>query len=40
MGYAKVFQGEVDKSVRYKTRMEDAEKAAEVDILGLWLECE
>lgn len=40
MGYAKVFQGEVDKSVRYKTKMKEAETAAETDILGLWLECE
>ena len=40
MGYAKVFQGEVDQSERYRTRMEDAEDAAKEEILGLWLECE
>ena len=40
MGYARVFQGEVDKSIRYRTRMEDAEEAAEEDFLGLWLVCE
>ena len=39
MGYATVFQGEVDQSIRYKTRMEDAEEAAEEELLGLWWMC-
>ena len=40
MGYATVFQGEVDQSVRYKVRMEEAEEAAEEELLGLWWMCE
>ena len=40
MGYAKLFVGEVDKSVRYKTRMKDAEEAAELFSEGLWNDCE
>jgi endonuclease YncB( thermonuclease family) len=39
MGYATVFDGEVDQSIRYKVRMEDAEEASEDEILGLWQEC-
>ena len=40
MGYATVFDGEVDQSIRYKTRMEDAEDASKAQIIGLWQECE
>jgi hypothetical protein len=39
MGYATVFAGEVDQSIRYKVRMEDAEEASEDELLGLWQEC-
>ena len=40
LGYATVFSGELDQSVRYSTRMKDAEEAAEAALLGLWKECE
>ena len=39
MGYAEMFQGEVDKSERYRTRIEDAEQRAEEAQLGLWANC-
>ena len=39
LGYAEVFRGEVDKSERYKERMETAEQNAESLLLGLWNEC-
>ena len=40
MGYATVFDGELDQSVRYASRMEDAEDAAAAELQGLWYECE
>ena len=40
MGYASLFQGEVDKSIRYSQRMKNAEESAESELLGLWYECE
>ena len=38
-GYAEMFQGEIDKSERYRARIEDAESRAEAVSIGLWAEC-
>ena len=39
MGYATVYEGDLDKSERYKTRLETAETLAESENLGGWAEC-
>lgn len=39
LGYAEVFRGEVDKSVRYSDRMSIAEDNAESRVMGIWGEC-
>jgi endonuclease YncB( thermonuclease family) len=40
MGYATVFDGELDQSIRFEDRMSDAEDAAEAELRGLWNECD
>ena len=39
LGYATVYDGELDKSERYQSRLETAEGLAEAEGLGGWLEC-
>ncbi len=39
LGYATVFRGEVDESVRYSDRMSLAEENAESRNVGLWANC-
>jgi micrococcal nuclease len=39
-GYARLFQGEIAKNVRYTDRLEEAEEEAEADSLGLWSACQ
>ena len=39
MGYATVYDGELDKSERYKSRLETAELLAETEGIGGWAEC-
>ena len=39
-GYAPVYEGDVAEDVRYKTRLEDAQEAAQTTGEGLWAACE
>lgn len=39
LGYATIYQNEVDKSERYKEWMETAEELAEAERLGGWADC-
>lgn len=39
LGYATVYDGDLDKSERYKERLETAESLAESESLGGWSEC-
>jgi micrococcal nuclease len=38
-GYARLFQGEIAKNIRYTARLEEAEEEAEAEQLGLWNTC-
>jgi endonuclease YncB( thermonuclease family) len=38
-GYARLFQGEIAKNIRYTDRLEEAEDEAKAELLGLWNTC-
>ena len=38
-GYARLFQGEIAKNIRYTDRLKEAEQEAKAESLGLWTEC-
>lgn len=39
-GYARLFQGEIAKNIRYTDRLEEAENEAKAELLGLWNTCQ
>lgn len=39
-GYARLFQGEIAKNIRYTDRLEEAEDEAKAELLGLWNTCQ
>lgn len=39
-GYARLFQGEIAKNIRYTDRLEEAENEAKTELLGLWNTCQ
>lgn len=39
-GYARLFQGEIAKNIRYTDRLEEAEEEAKTELLGLWSACQ